>query len=44
MVAKIFMSGRYSVGGSIVCESEKQVSVESIVVLYWKGHFGGNQI
>ena len=31
-------------GGSIKYESEKEVSGESIVVLYWKGHFCGTQI
>ena len=37
-------SGRDSAGGSIECDSEKEVSGESIVVLSWKGHFSGTQI
>ena len=36
-------SARDSAGGSIECESEKEVSRESIVVLSWKGHFDGTQ-
>ena len=43
MVATVFMSGRDSLGGLIEYESEKEVSGESIVVVSWKGHFGGTQ-
>ena len=43
MVATELSSGRDTTGGSIECVSEKEVSGESIVVLYWKGHFGGTQ-
>ena len=31
------------IGGSIECESEKEVNGEPIVVLSWKGHFDGTQ-
>ena len=38
-----FRGGRDSKGGLIECESEKEVSGESIGVLSWNGHFGGTQ-
>ena len=43
MVATALSSGRDITGGSIECESEKEVSGDSIVVLSWKVHFGGTQ-
>ena len=43
MVATALRGGRDSAGGSIECESEKEVSGGSIVALSWKGNFGGTQ-
>ena len=43
MEERALRSGRDRAGGSIECEREKEVSGDSIVVLSWKGHFGGTQ-
>ena len=43
MVTTELRSGRESAGGSIEYESDKEVCGESIVVISWKGHFGGTQ-
>ena len=43
MVTTALRYGKVSAGGLIECENDKEVSGESIVVLSWKGHFGGTQ-
>ena len=43
MAATSLRSGIDSAGGSIECESEKDMSGEPIVVFSWKENFGGNQ-
>ena len=43
MVSTALSSGIDKVGVSIEFDSEKEVSGESIVVLSWKGHYGGTQ-
>ena len=42
-MARESRSGRYSAGGSIGYDIEKEVSGESIVLLSWKGYFGRTQ-
>ena len=43
MISTALSSVKDKVGVSIEFDSEKEVSGESIVVLSWKGHYGGTQ-